>query len=78
MGKKSKNPYASLRNCADVTIVDELLDKIGLNPDLNKRLQFLYDLMGVNQVFCANESTLQEKYDIAKEELVSQIWKPEQ
>ena len=76
MEKKFRNPFVSLRDCKDVAAIDKLLDEIGLSQEVDKRLFFLYDIMGVKQVFCANELTLQERYAVAKEELVSGIWKP--
>lgn len=69
------NPLMRLRNCTDVGAVDSLLTDIGLVPDLGKRILFLHGIMGVEQVFFANELTDNEKYAVAKEELVSHIWK---
>ena len=70
-----RNPYDALRKCENVEEVDRLLNEIGLTEDTEKRLMFLYDVMGIKYTFCANNLTLEEAYTVAKEELVSQIWK---
>jgi len=71
-----RNPYVRLRDCRNVADIDAILSDIGFSSeDTGKRLSFLYYFMGIEQVFSANELTLTEKYDVAKEELVSQLWK---
>ena len=80
MGKNAaqltnQNPHDRLRNCKDASLIDGILSDIGLVDNLEKRLFYLYNVMGVKQVFGSNELTLSEKYAVAKEELSSQVWK---
>jgi len=73
--KKYATPYAQLCDCTDVTAIDGLMDEIGLVQDKEKRLLFLYGVMGVEQAFGSRELTPDERLDIAKDELISQDWK---
>ena len=76
MERVSHNPYVLLRNCEDVTKIDGLLDEVGIPPEkLRERLLCLYDIMGVRGTFSARDMTLEEDYESAKIELVSQVWK---
>jgi hypothetical protein len=70
-----RKPYDELRACTDKKMIDGLLTEIGLTDDKEKRLMYLYDVMGIRYTFGANDLTLDEKFETAKEELALQVWK---
>jgi hypothetical protein len=57
-------------------MVEELLDDVGIPREkLKERLLCLYNIMGVQSTFSATDMTLEQDYECAKIELVSQVWK---
>jgi hypothetical protein len=77
MTANARSPYRALRENPAFDEIDGILDEIGLPKEadkLEKRLLFLYDILGVKRVFSGTPLTLEEKYIFAKEELSAKSW----
>ena len=66
---------SALGNCSDVTEVRILLDKHGIDEDLGVRASFLFNFMGIRQMFSCTDGTYKVKnddvYNLACEHLIS-------
>ena len=59
-----------LRDCNDVNNVDGILTDMRIPSAKNARIKFLYQFMGIKDVFCCGTLSEDEEYDTAKAELV--------
>jgi len=63
-----------LSECVDVANVDLVLDELNIEKELNLRVPFLYQHMGITQSFSSNSGpgglTMEQEYAFAKQQLV--------
>ena len=60
----------ALRECNDVSKIDDILDDMNIVKSRRTRINFLHQFMGVKESFSCGVLTEEEEYAIAKEELV--------
>ena len=66
--------FKLLLNAPNFDKIDDYLDEIGLVKDTEKRLRYLYVIMGVTRIF-GDSDGLEERYALAKELLSSRDWR---
>ena len=70
------NLFNDLHNCTDATKIDALLTNLGIEDDPKVRLEYLEnDIMKVGFVFYSDDTPIEDRYEMAKHDLASQLWK---